>query len=203
MKSLQEILLTTLLVGLVTLFSGKKADAALISSFSELFEPGYSTQQINNYSHGNFSVEGNVPILDYRVGFLDSNGHVVGYLNSVDGNENYLSGKYNGDVTEPLYANVLHVGEKPANAIVIEDTDADGIIADLTAGNLTIDAGDRLWLTNDIEFNSVQGGISEMPAYTGGSLLTVPAINLIPEPSSLVTLVGGSLIGLGVLKKRK
>ena len=172
------------------------AKGALIHDFGELLESGYSTQGIQG-NDGEFSVEGNTPVLRYYGGFLDSSGHIVGYFENDGRNLDKIGGAYNGDVTEPLYANVLHVGEKPANAIVIEDTDADGIIADLTAGNLTIDAGDRLWLTNDIEFNSVQGGISEMPAYTGGSLLTVPAINLIPEPTSLAlaATVGAVVLG--------
>ena len=45
----------------------------------------------------------------------------------------------------------MHIGDKPVNVIVIEDTDGDGVIGDLTGGNFTVDAGDRLWLLNNIE----------------------------------------------------
>ena len=149
-----------------------QARATIIHDFGELMEPGYTAQSLTNAPNYDFTVEGQTPISDY------------------------LTGAYNGDPsgTNP---NVLHVGEKPANAIVIEDTNENGVIADLTAGNLTIDAGDRLWLTNDIEFNSVQGGISEMPAYTGSGTLTVPSINLIPEPLTLSIIAIGAAMMLG------
>ena len=173
-----------------------QARATIIHDFGELMEPGYTAQSLTNAPNYDFTVEGQTPILDYHFGFLDSSGHVVGYLNSYPGYPDYLTGAYNGDPsgTNP---NVLHVGEKPANAIVIEDTNENGVIADLTAGNLTIDAGDRLWLTNDIEFNSVQGGISEMRAYTGSGTLTVPSINLIPEPLTLSIIAIGAAMMLG------
>ena len=42
-----------------------QANATIINDFSQLMELGYTRQNINNYSHGNFSVEGNAPTLDY------------------------------------------------------------------------------------------------------------------------------------------
>jgi len=171
-----------------------QARAAPVSSFGDLMESGYTAQPINNYAHGNFAVEGAVPALDYYFGFLDENGFVVGHLDSYPGYPYLVSGNYNGDPSVPGYSNVLNVGEKPYNAIVIEDTDADNIIGDLTGGTFTVDAGDRMWLTNDIEFNGARGAISEMPAYTGTSdTLTIPSVNLVPEPMTVGFMAVGAL----------
>ena len=179
--------------------SASQAEAGLIGSFSELLAPGYTVQNLTNSPAIDFKVDGETPVLDYHFGFLDENGFVVGYL------ENYhpvlrdlLGGKYNGDPNVPGYENVLNVGEKPHNVIVIEDTDGDGVIGDLTGGVFTVDAEDFYWLKNDIEFAGTQGAISEMPAYTGTSdTLTVPEINLVPEPTSLAILGIGAAAILG------
>ena len=176
------------------------AKAATIGSFGELLAPGYTSQGLVNTQVmtqvWDFRVDGQIPTLDYKFGLLDLNGYVVGYIgNSHPIFRDLLSGAYNGDPAS-RYDNVMKVGEKPYGVIVIEDTDEDGIIADLTGGNLMIDSGDRFWLTNDIEFNGVAGAISEMPAYTGTSdTLTIPAINLVPEPAVL-SLMAFAAVGL-------
>jgi len=178
--------------GAVALGAGR-AGAVPVSSFQELFESGYTAQVIVG-NDGEVSVEGATPTMRYYGGFLDSNGYVVGHFQNPSRNLDLIAGSYNGDPNVPGYANVLNVGEKPYNAIVIEDTDADNIIGDLTGGTFTVDAGDRSWLTNDVEFNGVRGAIEEMPAYTGTSdTLTIPSINLVPEPFAAGLVAAGAL----------
>ena len=180
-KTLKNIVASISRIG-ISLFAGEKANATLISSFSELLEPGYTTQGIYNYPNFDFKVNNQNPLLNYKFGFLNPNGYVIGFLDSRDyeGAQKYLSGSYNGDPNVPGYENVLGVGERPYNLIVVEDTNQNNIIGDLKGENFTVDYGDRSWLTADIEFNGVAGAISEMPDYTAGRTLVVPAFNLIP-----------------------
>jgi len=197
-----------IVAGAVVLGGAEVARAGTtIGSFSELM--GSNTPQIiNNSPNYDFTVEGATPTLDYHFGFLNNGGYVVGYLdNSHPVIKDRLSGLYNGDPTPPVDADALAVGEKPVDAVCIEDTDADGIIGELSGGIFTVDAGDRWWGTNIIEFNGVEGGISEMPAYTGTSdTLTIPSINLVPEPGSIALMIfGAGIVGrkqLGGLVKR-
>ena len=195
---------TTLIISALCLtlcLAAGQSQGSVISSFSELLESGYISQQIQG-NDAEFIVGGS-PVTSFRYygGLLDENGYVVGHFTNSSRNFDKVSGEYNGDPSVPVYENVLSVGEKPASCIAIEDTDADGIIGDLTGGVFTVDSGDRYWLTADIEFGGELGVIGNMPAYTGTSdTLTVPSINLIPEPLTLSVLALG---GAGLLLRRK
>jgi len=194
-------LVLTVLFTLGALGLAGQARGDVIHSFGELIEG--TSQGIDNFSHGNFTVEGKKPTtLNYYFCFLDTEGYVVGHLDSYTDYPQYLSGVYIGD-PESRYEDVLKVGEKPSYAFAIEDTDRDSIIGYLDGEEFTVDDEDRIWLLDEIEFNGKLGAIEEMPAYTGtGGVLTVPAINLIPEPATL-SLIGLGLAGVIAKRKRK
>jgi len=187
-KSARNLAVYTV-VGAVSLGAGARvAEAKTVNDFIDLINPpsgtqsqfirmDYSDNLMIRDASGVASVVSKTGHYDsvekkwigeiWKIGFAKDMGGYInfgGYAN----NDNSLSNKnlgYEGYCSGMFYANVFADGDSADEVMIIHDQLGDGI-GDVVGGVWTLGSDDVSYWTKDIEFNGIQGNISQLGIFT-------------------------------------
>ena len=187
----------------LALAAAKVADAAIIYSFRDLMDLS-DIQSVRNYDSsynitGEFTDNGETPTeqnYDFG-GFSDVEGGAIvsAYMDNNDflGAPGYLNGIYDREH--------LGVGGRPDWWMAVQKNalfEGTPYIGETVGGSLNIASGNNVWLNGFIEYDGVAGASIQMPGCTDSGTLEIQnSINLVPEPTTMVTLglMGAAALG--------
>ncbi|MBU2576142.1 MAG: PEP-CTERM sorting domain-containing protein [Nanoarchaeota archaeon] len=210
-------------VGAALLTGGvRNAEATTLTGFKDLVGDAGGFQYVQNYLDIPSKTGENLMIRDsngianlvskngtdvWRIGFAkDYDGTIKfgGYANNDNNPSNSYPGTLGGWCQGRFYNHVFADGESADDVMIIHDQLGDGI-GTLDGGAWTLGADDVVYWTEDIEFNGVQGGISELGPFNYGEMKILPqmTIDQIPEPATVALLgLGTAALAIGRRKRK-
>ena len=208
------------IAGAVVLTAGAgTAKATIVNGFADLVGTSGQSQVVQNYIDYGSKTGDNLMIRDsnglastvskdgtdvWRIGFAKDMGGYINFGGYVK-NENYWSDNFSdtlgGYCEGRFYDHVFEDGDTADDVMIIHDRLGDGI-GTIDNGEWTLGTDDTPYWTEDIEFNGVQGDLSQLGTFTytnGWKILPQMTIDAIPEPATVALLSLGAL----ALRKRK
>jgi len=190
-------------IGLAILAYSPKAEATLIpiNSFADLANSSVPIKSVGMPTGTNLMVRDPLTSVDsiveagsyWHMGFVNYAGNdaeVVGYAENIHSDSGIPNrvGQMVG-----RYLETIGDGNRPHDVWTVEDVDKDGIIAtyDTVLNRLTFDPDDAFYFSKDIEFNGIQGDVSQLPIFVTSGSVYLPQMTIVPEPATL------GLLGLG------